>query len=137
MKCTIFSLILLVSCAGGSNKNYHERGQSLCDQLAKELSTITTKEELVSRAPQIEKRYAQIVDLMIEAKIEKERRPHAFEKQSEPSLSSERLKKELERIYEIEGGRRFIEKHTRESLYRLGDTEQPKLSEKHSKIGPN
>ncbi|GAB5412112.1 MAG: hypothetical protein ChlgKO_12260 [Chlamydiales bacterium] len=112
-------LILLAGCAGGSNKNYYERGQTLCDQLAKELHEITTKEELVSAAPQIEKRYAQIVNLMIEAKIEKEKRPHAFPESNMPSPSSQRLQKELQRIYEIEGGRRFMEKHTREALYRL------------------
>ena len=121
MKYILISLIFLIGCSGGSNKNYHERGQALCDQLAKELSTITTKEELVSRAPQIERRYAQIVDLMIEARIEKERRPHAFVDKGDSLLSNERLKKELEKIYEIEGGRRFMEKHTRESLYRLSN----------------
>ena len=119
MKQIFLSVLLLTSCAGGSNKNYAERGQALCDQLAKELSEITTKEELVSAAPQIEKRYTQIVNLMTEAKIEKEKRPHAFPDNQMPSASSQRLREELERVYEIEGGRRFNDKHTREALYRL------------------
>ncbi len=133
MKYLSVFLLFLMSCSGNSNKNYIDRGGAIADQLAKELSGIQTKEELVAQGPKIQKRYSQLVDLMIEARIEKQKRPHAFPANDPPTKSSQNLQMQLMRIYEIEGGRSFMEKLTRESLYRLESSHDVGFSQRSEK----
>jgi Tfp pilus assembly protein PilP len=131
-KTVLFGLLLLVlvGCSPSSLEDFQHEGESLSRKLIKELAQIHNKSELHQAAPQLQKRFEQIVDLMIAAR--KYQQTHPDEDLMQDSPVSDALVQELKRIYQIEGGRQVIEKAQREALIRLDAFE--KSSDKQSQL---
>ena len=89
--------------------------------MVRELEKIHTREELTSALPRLKKQFAQLTELMVEAKEFQLKHPE--EAGIDPGYYehpyAEALKGELERVCKLEGGKELIEKAQREALIRL------------------
>lgn len=104
--------LFLTSCGRATLSDLRYEGEAQTRKLADELRVIETKEELQKAVPMLRKRFNKIADILIEAK--------SFQKEErEPSFASEELFAELARLYEMPGGREFIENAQLEAVHKL------------------
>lgn len=104
--------LFLASCGPATLADLRYEGEAQTKKLAEELRAIETKEELQKAVPVLRKRFNKIADILIEAR--------GFQKEeAEPSLASEQLFAELARLYEIPGGREWIESAQLEAVQKL------------------
>ena len=103
MKKTFIILILLCGCGPSSLSEFRREGESVALQMAKDLHQVETIGELEEISPKLKKRLNKLTDLMIKAQ------KYSADAQLDETYGSLQLKKELERIYEIEGGRECFE----------------------------
>lgn len=121
MKFLIFAVLLLTACAPNSLEDFQQEGQARCHKLTAQLKKIETRDQLSKAAAQLQKRFEDLVDLMIEARRyqiahPQEETPEILDYQSE---SNAELVAELKRIYRLEGARDLVEKTQHEALIRL------------------
>ncbi len=105
-------LILLASCAPATFEEMRREGEMQTRKLAEELRGIETKEDFQRALPRLRKRFNRIADLLIELK----RTPGS---EQNPSKASEELFRELARLYEMPGGREWIELAQSEAVQKL------------------
>ncbi len=128
-------LFLCVSCGARSQEDFQQEGQRIAKELANELQRIRTRDELVAAAPSLTRRFDELVDVMIAARQYQQQ--HAWEEV--PELSSDgvqlnvRLQIELQRVFNLDGGRELIEKYQEASLNRL-DAFEKQLAKKRAAI---
>lgn len=102
-------LFLFVGCGPNSLEDYRCSGESIVKDLCKDLSAVSSLEDLKEQSPQLKKKMRKLTKLMIEADFYHQE--HKTEEVSyERSWMSDKLCYELFRICEeIEGGREVIE----------------------------
>lgn len=104
--------LFLVSCGPATLSDLRYEGEAQTQKLAEELRVIETKEELQKAVPTLRKRFNKIADILIEAR--------GFQKEEAgPSFASEQLFAELARLYEMPGGREWIENAQLEAVQKL------------------
>jgi hypothetical protein len=111
-------LVLLGGCAPDSLEDFRHEGEALLRALTEELQHVQTREELLEAAPKLRSHFAQLADLMIQARQYQQKHPEEDLPEGDAACSAA-LYAELVRIYRIEGGREIVEKAQRESLLRL------------------
>ncbi len=118
---TCFVFFLAASCTSPSLQEYRKKAENASRFFQEELSYIQTREELVARLPKIQQYYEEIVDLLIEVhRFEKKQGEDFIQAADERDfLASEALMIEIERIYQLEGGKELMEKAQKEALFRL------------------
>ncbi|NGX45071.1 MAG: hypothetical protein K940chlam2_00213 [Chlamydiae bacterium] len=115
----LFAFMMVVSgCGPRVMDDFHRAGEDICRELTVELRGIDHIEELLEKEGSLEKKFQKLVDLMIAAKIASGKRGGALAVSEGPY--SQKLRKELTRIYEIEGASEIIERAQKEPLIRLG-----------------
>ncbi|MCI5052624.1 MAG: hypothetical protein MRY21_05760 [Simkaniaceae bacterium] len=101
-----------MSCSPNSAKECYKEGQSRLHKLTNELKGVETYSDFVARQSRIEKQIERLVDLMIlAAEFPDEQMPRSEE--------SERLAREIERIYQIGGVKALMEESQKNGLRRL------------------
>lgn len=119
MKRAAVFFLLLAGCAPNSNQDFQHEGQARCRKLTLELKKIETRDQLQKALPLLQKRFEDLVDLMIEARRFQVDHPEEEMEEAASSLTNEEFADELKRIYRLEGGRDLMEKAEREALIRL------------------
>ncbi len=113
--------LLLTACSPSSLEDFQREGESLCSELVVDLQEIQTREDLLRALPKLKKRFNELVQIMIQARSYQEL--HSEEEILQPLESTYSMNldliRELQRIYQIEGGQELVEKAEREALIRL------------------
>ena len=118
-----------MGCSPNSLDDYQKEGQAICRILCKELTAAQTREDLLKAEPILKKKFDELVELMMEAKLYQIKH-HDETVLDDQNPFSEELLYELTRIYsQIEGGREIIERAQKEALFRLDGFEK-KLQKK-------
>lgn len=109
--------LFLPGCASSTLEDYHEEGENMIYSLTEHLQKIRTKEQLIAALPQLQTQFSQLVEVMLAAENLKK-----HSKESTPEINyelSDKLRFEISRLYQIEGGRAWIEKSQEKALLRL------------------
>lgn len=127
----IFFFSTFSSCGSRSLEDFREEGEAISTLLIKELSHIHTRDQLLQSSPKLKQLFGALVDIIIAAQ---EYREHQFsietlEFSSQSLYLSERLREELNRVYQIEGARSIVEKCQEHALHRL-DAFEKKIRKK-------
>ena len=109
----LIPLLFLCSCSPATLADLRCQGEAETRRLAKELRGIESVEELQRALPKLKKRFNRIADLLQEA------RKFPLPSEGEPTEASEELFIELARLYELPGGREWVEKAEEEAMARL------------------
>ncbi len=115
------SLLLCTSCGTHSLEDFREEGESVSRALAQELNHIHTREELTAAGPKLTQLFNDLVETIIAAHEYSEKHPSAETPPLSPEnhSSSDQLRAELSRLYQIDGAREVIEKCQEKALNRL------------------
>jgi aspartokinase-like uncharacterized kinase len=118
----LFLLFLFSSCQPSTQMGCQQEAKKVIRRLISDLEDVQTTEDLMKLEREIKKKTETLVLLMIRLKkLESEKVEKSFEGKEE---LSERLSKEMERIYMIPGGRELVEAFQREALFRLDAFDQ-------------
>lgn len=122
----IFSFLLLylfsTACNPSSMEDFKEQGEQETRLLICELEKIHNRQELLKAQVKLNKIFNSLAETSIKAQVFKEKYFKEAEKIefSERNFElNEKLRKELQRIYLIEGGKEIIEKCQEEGLQKL------------------
>ncbi len=119
----LFFLLFLISftgCSPSSIYEYRSEGEESIKKLVQELSQIENVSQLEVKEVRLKKRFTALVELMIAAK--KFQAKHHDEGQEVTFWQlelSEALKREMIRIYEIEGCAPLMEEIERDAVHKL------------------
>lgn len=124
--CALF--VIFMGCSPSSMEDFHHEGKAITRAITAELRKIETREDLSFAEPRLKRRFEDLVTIMIEAREFQIK--HAEEllgaQLLEDDVEGELLKEELQRVYQIEGGKESIERAQRESMLRLDAYEKNK-----------
>jgi ABC-type enterochelin transport system substrate-binding protein len=114
-------VLLLYSCGPQTLEDYRREGRQSVRSLAKELSCIQTRQDLITAGPKIKKKFDELVDLMIASREFYERYPseEMIPLGEEDREASDELRQEIERIGRIQGAEALLAKYQEEALDRL------------------
>lgn len=121
----ILSLLLfvfsLLGCSPNSIVEYYDEGEGLTRDLIFELEKIQTREDLVKASSRLKKIFEELVNLIIGAGESQIQRPDLFmgDVPKKENKASDLLRRELNRIYRMDGGRELIEAAQANALHRL------------------
>lgn len=108
------------SCGSNSLEDFQDDASVVIKKLIVELQQIQNQDDLIHHSSQLKGLFNSFVDVMIAA--------HEFKEKKQPDdqdlsfsqlLLSEQLRKELNRVYKMEGGRDIIEHYQQDALNRL------------------
>lgn len=119
----ILSLLLLMGCSHECESSFKEDASLIMRSFIEELIPVKTSADLKKRQKKIRKLYIDLSDIAINAKkwADKETRISVCDDHFYDESLNELLKKELERIYKIEGAQELMEEFQREAIERLGE----------------
>lgn len=128
------TLALLTSCGRQSLEDFREEGEGITRSLTQELRSIHSRDELILHFPRLKKHFDELVNVMISAREFQEKYPKSIEVPLEKGNHdiSDRLRVELNRIYQIEGGRELVEKAQEQALNRL-DAFEKRMASRQAK----
>ncbi len=115
-----FLFIFLISCGPRSLDDFQEEGEGVIRSLVQELKSIHKRDQLLAACPKLQRYFDRLAMIMIEA--EEYQKKHGEKENGQNQLNhelSDQLRVELNRIYEIEGGRQIMEKCQEKGLHLL------------------
>ena len=115
-------LSLLCGCSHDCPDGYKQDAQVVIRCLVEELSASHSLSDLTKRQKKIKKLYTELAELAIESRKLQDKRPSCGLHDLDENLN-ELLKKELQRIYAIEGGRALMEETQKEAIEQLDEYE--------------
>lgn len=126
---SILLLFLFSGCSPHSSKEFQKEGERLCSDLIEILQVVESREQLLAQEKILQKKFASLVDLMVEARLWQEEHPDAEEWENSEMFNqaSHLLRQELLRIYELEEGREIVERSEQEALVKLDAYERGRL----------
>jgi hypothetical protein len=127
----IFIFFVAIGCTPHSLEEFEEEGEGVMRALIEELQAIHNREQLLAASGRLQKQFDRLVDIMIAAKEFSRSHPDLEKEESIQHELSDQLRIELNRLYQLEGGRQIIEKSQEKALHRLDAFEQ-----KHAKQEP-
>jgi hypothetical protein len=95
------------------------QGRAINQELLAELEAISDLEALLTQLPVLERRFNQLVDVMIEARRYQIRKKCTWQPNDEDRKLSHQLARELARLYQIPGAKSLLEKSQESALLRL------------------
>lgn len=119
--CLLLLLLFFTSCRSSHLDDYQEEGEAIIRSLIQELKKIRTKEQLMASTNKLKLLFDRLAETMIAA----ETYLHSHPEVDRAVLSgpnhelSDQLRGELNRIYQFDGGRQFIEQCEQKALLRL------------------
>lgn len=118
---SVFCALLLTGCGSSSLDDFQEEGEGVTRSLVQELQSIHTREDLLNSSASLQGLFDKLVDVMIAAQQYRDKHPQLDQNVvSKPNRElSDQLRIELNRLFQIEGGREIIEKYQDPSLQRL------------------
>lgn len=125
-----FISVFIFLCTGCSHTldDYHEEGQGVIRSLIQELQAIYTHQQLLEASAKLQNDFDRLVDIMIAARqLSLNKVDHTENETKNRYDLSDQLRIELNRIYQIEGGRQIIEKLQERALFRLDAYEKSRL----------
>jgi hypothetical protein len=113
--------LLFTGCSPSSLEDYRHEGEAVCRELTADLQCIQTREDLVSLETKLKKDFEKLVAVILDAQqfIQKHPDSETLQVYAIDTEMSDRIKVELQRVYQIEGAKEVIEKAQRESMLRL------------------
>jgi len=122
-------LLLFVSCGRHSLDDFEEEGEGVMRSLIQDLRTIHTRDQLLSSTGRLKRLFERLVDIIIAAEEYRLSHPEAAKDGlAGPNHElSDQLRIELNRVYQIEGGRLMIEKCQEIALHRLDAFEKQRM----------
>jgi hypothetical protein len=116
----ILSCLFLYGCSSHTLADYQEEGKSILYSITQQLQKIHTREQLITAGPELQKQFNQLVDVMLAAEAFKQKSKNLEEIEITVNHElSDLLRIEINRLYQIEGGRALIEKSQESALHRL------------------
>lgn len=109
-------LLVLGGCSEPTKEELRQRVGRFCNDFAKELALIETREQLLASEGALRGRFEALVDLLAVAET---LRRKVGPLEGDVLVESAHLEKEFLRIQQIEGGREIIERAQKEPLIRL------------------
>ena len=110
----IIALLVLASCNPSNLSEWRVEGVSIVRNLVEELELIETIADLEERKSSIKKKYAKLIQIMIEGD-----RYEDIDALKPESFFSNALRDQYIRIYQIEGGKELLFEIQKESLHKL------------------
>lgn len=114
----LLSLLLFSACSSSSIEELKDETNALVLEMIDEMKTIKTKEDLLAKEKPLTEQFLKLADLMIRASALKQE-----EKDEKTIPSNDKLKKEIERLYTIDGGTLILESYQSEALKKLEKAE--------------
>lgn len=112
-------IILLVSgCTSQTLDDYHEQGEEITISLTETLKKIRTREQLIVAVPRLQVFFNELVVTMIAAENFEQVHPSEADWTVNQEVSTALLQ-ELNRLYQLEGGKALIEKSQENALQQL------------------
>jgi hypothetical protein len=113
--------LVMTSCNTQTIEDYRDEGKGITKNLIKELHQIHSREQLQASSVKLQKLFDNLTRVMIAAQELQQKNPKldTIELSKEDHELSDRLRFELNRLYNMEGGRAIIEKAQEKSLRRL------------------
>lgn len=125
----ILLFFLLTGCGPQSLEDFKQEGQDILLSLVNELESIHTRDELLKAAPKLKDLFNKFVKITISAaRLREKHHLDYLEFTKQDHELSEKLRMELNRLYQLEGGRDIIEKAQEEALHRLDAFEKKKMT---------
>lgn len=118
------SFFFFWSCSPSSLSEFQREGEAVSRELLKDLQQIQTVDDLTASFPLLKKRFSDLVDVIIQARLFQEETQEVLDPDALDLSFNELLMIELKRIYQMERGREIIEKAQREPLNRLDSFER-------------
>lgn len=131
MKKIFLCLVILLGCNPNSYEDFQCEGDAYCLKMFNTLKAIQDRQQLLQAQPILKQHFEEMVNLIIAAR--RFQIGSLETKDSYPSFYSLRVKEELRRLYQIEGGREIIERAQKQALLRLNAWERQMLR-KQSKV---
>jgi len=133
---TCFLGCILFSCSPSSLEDFHFEGESVTREIIEELEMIQTREDLALHEQSLKKKFEKLVAIIIQARqyqidYPEEALSHQLLQESEISA---KLMQEIQRVYQIEGGRESVERAQREPMLRLDGFEKIRKKQKELRI---
>lgn len=121
----LFLILLLSGCGPRSMDDFEEEGEAVMRTLIQELQAIRTREQLIASTGRLKRLFDRLADIMIAAVEYRRAHPEISTNEfAGPNHElSDLLRIELNRLYQMEGGRQIIEKCEENALHRLYKTE--------------
>jgi len=107
--------ILFFACSSPSIEDFQKRGDHWAKQMVLLLQDVETGEDLKAKEKLLQKKYLEIVDIMVAAKKTIPKNHYEFA----ATHHVKKLKKELDRIHAISDGAEILERAQREARFRL------------------
>ena len=119
--CLLSLAALLVGCGPDTLQEYRQEGQATTRNLIREMRSISSREQLVDAVDRLEALFDELADVMIGARErqDEELRDAPLPLTDRDHQLSAALKAEIDRLYQIEGGRDLVEAAQRDALSRL------------------
>lgn len=124
MPWLVLFLVFLTSCGSKTSDGFLAQGRAINHELLTELQEIQDIDDLLIKLPQLERRFNQLVDVMIEARKYQIKKQCSWPIREEDRALSADLALQLERIYHIPAARSLIEKSQESALLKLDTFER-------------
>jgi len=112
-------LLFLTSCSSNASDRFLAQGRAINQELLHDLEEIQDIDALLVILPQLERRFNQLVEVMIQARRYQIKKKCSWQPLEEDRLLSKELAQELHRIYQIPAARSLIEKSQESALMKL------------------
>lgn len=125
----IFIFLIVTGCSFRSTEDFKEEGEGVIRSLLQELKSIHTRGQLLATSTKLQRDFDRLVNIMIAAEqfidthVERDKNEDGYFNHE----LSDQLRIELNRLYEIEGGRQIIEKCQEKALHRLDAFEKRRV----------
>lgn len=113
--------LLLTGCGSRSLEDFREEGEQTTRILVAELSQIHTKRELIEASPKLKHLFNRLAATMLAAREFQKTHPDSerIDLQERDLQLSDQLREELNRLYQLDGGREIIEKCEEDAVKQL------------------
>jgi hypothetical protein len=117
----LLTLLLLVGCGSRSLEDFREEGEQTTRSLVAELRQIHTRQELINASPKLKPLFNKLAVTMIAAREFQRTYPdqERLDLHDRDHGLSDQLRSELNRLYQLDGGREIIEKCEEDALKKL------------------
>lgn len=116
--------LLAAACSSSSLQDYCAQGECIVDEIADELEACACKQDVQKALPRLKKKFLRLATVMMEARDFELRHPDGGRVALSDGRASDRLRGEMMRVYQMEGGRPLIETAEREALEKIDAYEQ-------------
>lgn len=115
----LFLVFALTACQRPSAAYFQEQGYQKIEELITELQKIESIDELLAHEIQLKTLYEELVDLIIQAKVYQKKHKVYWKTEAMHQGVNEELRRELNRLYKLPGGKEIMEKYQLQACQRL------------------